>query len=374
MPASSTMPDPAHGFARACVCVPARNEADALPETIRSLDRQQGAGDGARLRLVILANNCTDGTVDRVRAMERDGDATHLDIRLIEARLAPEVAHVGTARRMAMDSGADWLDEAGVADGVLLSTDADAVAPPDWIAANLRALDDAEIVGGRLLIDAREAADPALAAIHRRIERYWSAVRGLEEVIDPCPHDPAPRHGDHIGASLALRASLYRAVGGLPPLACGEDNALVAAVRRHGGRLRHCPAVSILSSGRMAGRVEGGMATEMARRMRVATGQEEYRLPPVGHWRAAIERRRAFRLAWEAGPGRDAALRALGIGAADLAAIGPCPNAIAFVERIEAHLGPTGLEPAEEPLDAALAGIEALLHELGHPREPALCA
>lgn len=358
-------PQTVTSLGRAVVCVPARNEAEALPRLIRSLDAQVGsqdAEDAARLRVVILANNCTDGTAARLHAMERSGETGRLDLRVIEARIAPPDAHVGTARRMALDAGADWLEADGVADPVLLSTDADAVAPADWVRANLLALEHAELVGGRLVIDGA-TRDPALDALHRRIERYWAGVRTLEELFDPPAHDPAPRHGDHVAASLAVRVALYRQVGGLPSLACGEDNAFVARIRRAGGRVRHCPAVSIAVSDRAAGRVEGGMATEMTRRARVAAGSEDYRLPPARHWRALIARRRALREAWDAEAGTAAALRALGIAPDDIAAIDParCPNAIALVERIEARIGEGLPEAQAEPLDRVLADLDAMI-------------
>lgn len=355
-------------LSRAVVCVPARNEAEALPRLLRSLDRQIGSGDGAALRVVILANNCTDETVRLLRAMEAGGEIRHLDLRIIEVAVPPQLAHVGTARRMALDTGADWLDADEVLDGVLLSTDADAIAAPGWVRANLAALEQAELVGGRLVIAPEAAMDRAsgTAALHQRIERYWVAVRALEDAIDPPVHDPAPRHGDHVAASLALRADLYRKVGGLPVLPCGEDNALVAEIRRAGGRVRHCPDVWISVSDRGTGRVTGGMATEMSRRERVAAGREDYRLPPARHWLAVVEHQRALRLAWSASGGPEAGLLALGASTDDIAAIDPatCPNAIAFAERAGARIGLTDPEPDHVPLDEAIAGLDSLLAEL----------
>lgn len=353
-------------LARLVVCVPARNEALTLPRLIRSLEAQIGASPEARLRVVVLANNCTDDTVPVLQALERTGLGA-LRLRIVEASLAPAEAHVGTARRMALDAGCAWLADEGVTDGVLLSTDADAVAPPDWASANLRALAEADLVGGRLVIDPQaERPDPAVADLHGRIERYWAGIRALEDIIDPPPHDPAPRHGDHVAASLALRAGLYEAVGGLPRLACGEDNALVARVRRTGGRVRHCPAVSIAVSDRAAGRVEGGMATEMLRRSRVAGGLESYCLPPAEHWLAVIARRRDWRLAWESGTAWPDGLRRFGLAEAVVDAMvteiaeEPCPNAIAFVERLDARAGEPGPEPEAQPLDQVLVDLEAL--------------
>ncbi|MCJ2033079.1 glycosyltransferase [Methylobacterium sp. J-068] len=365
------MPEMDLSLGRAVVCVPARNEAEALPRLIRSLDRQDGYGDGARLRVLVLANNCTDATAATLRAMRSDGVVPHLDLRIVEATIAPPDAHVGTARRRALDAGVAWLAEDGVADGVLLSTDADAITPPDWVRANLRALRGSELVGGRLRLQGDERADnPAIRALHDRIEEYWSAVRDLEEAFDPPAHDPAPRHGDHVAASLCLRADLYQRVGGLPMLPCGEDNALVSRVRWHGGRVRHCPHVSILVSDRGIGRVQGGMATEMVRRARVAAGTEAYRLPSARHWRSLIERRRAIAATLTDPAGPEAALRALGLSPADIAAVAPthCPNAIALVERVEARVGEGIPEAVAVPLEEALAGLHAMLAEAGMAR------
>lgn len=351
--------------APAVVCVPARDEVRRLPRLIRSLAVQDGFSAAVPLRLVIVANNCGDGTADAVRAMAAGGEAEPLAIRLVEARLAPGEAHVGTARRMALDAGGAWLDTDGCPDGILLTTDADARVPRSWVAANLRALAAAEIVGGRLAIDPEAAPEPALADLHARIERYWAAVRAIEDARDPQAHDPAPRHGDHTGASLALRAALYRRVGGLPPLPRGEDNALVARVREAGGRLRHCPDVSVLVSDRAAGRADGGMATEMVRRAAAARAALPYRLPAPCHWEAVIARRAALRRAWTGliGPERRAALRALGLTDSDLAAIDPdaCPNAIAFVERAAPRCEAADGPAQDMDLDAALATFAAIL-------------
>ena len=341
------------------VCVPARDEAERLPRLLRSLAAQTGFGSGAPLPVVVVANNCRDGTSEAAR--EAASRLPAIDLRLIEIDLPPDEAHVGTGRRMALDSGADWLAAQGAPDGVLLTTDADARLPPDWVAANLAALCGAEIVGGRLLIDPDVPLDPALADLHARIERYWAHVRRLEDVLDPPAHDPAPRHGDHTGASLALRAGLYREVGGLPALPRGEDNALVARVREAGGRLRHCPGVGVAVSDRTLGRADGGMAREMTRRAAIVRGEAAYRLPTPEHWLELIAGRARLGRIWREQPEEaEAALRALGLDRTVAAQItAGCPNAIAFVERASRHLGASAPPAPETDLDAALRGFEA---------------
>lgn len=350
------------------VCVPARDEVERLPRLLRSLTAQDGFSEEARLRVVIAANNCSDGTVEAVLAMIASGETAALDLRLIETTLAPADAHVGTARRLALDTGADWLDEKGCEDGVLLTTDADAWLPPDWVAANLGALCTAEIVGGRLIIARETEPDPVVASLHARIEGYWQAVRALEDRFDPPAHDPAPRHGDHTGASLALRAGLYRAVGGLPALRRGEDNALVARVQEQGGRLRHCPAVSVHVSDRAQGRAEGGMAVEMIRRLAVIGAGAAYQLPSPAYWGALIRRRAALRRLWPetvAAKGWSGVAEELGLSYEDRAAIAPetCPNAIAFVERASRLLDARAAPAPLQDLEAALAEFDVLLGE-----------
>lgn len=322
------------------VCVPARNEAEHLPLLIRSLGAQTGLDRDTRLKVVVVANNCTD---DTLKSVDAAGPFPTLDLRLLDVDLPPGEAHVGTARRIAMDTGAAWLEAEGHGDGVLISTDADAVAPPDWVAANLEALDGADAVGGRLCVDPdAQTCDSRLADLHRRIECYWTGVRALEDAIDPPAHDPSPRHGDHTAASLAVPVAVYRAAGGLPALRCGEDNALVSRIRSLGGRVRHSPDVRIVVSPRLQGRVEGGMASEMTRRAGIVGAGTGYALPSATYWLGLMRQRAVLREAWRqfesVGAG---AFGRVDLTAADLAAIDvpSCTNDIAFVERAMLRLG-----------------------------------
>ncbi|MEG8054478.1 hypothetical protein QP185_16895 [Sphingomonas aerolata] len=105
------------------------------------------------------------------------------------------------------------------------------------------------------------AAD--MDAMQVKLDRYWACVRAIEDDIDPCRRDPAPRHGDHTGASLAILALLYRAAGGVPAIPAGEDRALVEAAVAAGGRLGHPMSVWTRVSARTIGRATGGMADHM---------------------------------------------------------------------------------------------------------------
>lgn len=349
----------------AVVCVPARNEAERIARLLNSLATQAGFGPDRRLGIVVVANGCQDETAAVARGFE---SSDRLALRVIEVTFPPEEAHVGTARRLALDTGAAWLEEEGMPAGALLTTDADARVLPGWAEANVAALRSADIVGGAIVIDHEGDRDPALARLNEEIAQYWRSVRALEDHFDPPPHDPSPRHGDHTGGSLALRVDTYRAVGGLPVIPTGEDNALVARVVDAGGRLRHDPAVAVMMSDRTVGRASGGMAVDMARRHAVVRGEQAYRLPPPDFWLALIERRAGLRQAWRSGPGlAEQALRRLGLDAAAIARVDipNCRNDIAFVERAARLLPEPARTGPDLPVAETLPLFPALLEGRG---------
>ena len=276
---------------RICVCVPARNEQDDLPALLASLAAQTYA---ERFGVVITLNNCSDGSAGIAREAARRY-AGRLAIVPDVVCLDPPDDHVGVARARALRLGADWLDRAGVprAEQVLLSTDADAMAPPDWVAGNLAAIDaGADVVGGRLRAVTDASCTSERIRLATLIDEYWENVRALEDRIDPVPEDPAPRHGDHTGASLAVRRLVHDAVGGIPNVRTGEDTAFVRAAIALGYRLRHPADLWIAVSARENVRATGGMAADMMAIRLAAEGNTPIHMPAADQW--------ADRAAWRA--------------------------------------------------------------------------
>lgn len=273
-----------------CVCVPARNEAERLPVLLAALAAQDWPGP---VMVSIGVNNTTDDSLDVIgRAQRQHG--VRLDIAVVVADFAPELAHAGSARKLAMDAGLARIAMAG--DGVLVSTDADSRPPVDWLRNIAQAVDrGADMVGGRIDIDSQEPLPPAVSALRSAWDAYWAAVRAIEDAIDPLPWDIAPRHGDHTGASLAIRASVYQACGGVPLLATGEDRALVTAALARGARLAHPADVRISVSPRLEGRAEGGMASAMQQLYRDAEEGCQPMAPAFEHWRERAMWRRRLR-------------------------------------------------------------------------------
>lgn len=271
-----------------CVCVPARNEAAHIGTLIAALAGQTVA---VPVPLALCVNNSDDGTSAAARAAAAQTNG-QVALTLVEKRFTAIDAHAGSARRAAMDLGATMLKEA---DGLLLSTDADCRPPTDWIAANLAWADEDRIVGGQIMLDEDETVPGVILELRGRFDRYWEQVRAIEDLLDPQPWDPAPRHGDHTGASLALSVSLYQRAGGVPLLPTGEDRALVDAAVAAGGTLIHPAAVWTRASARTVGRAAGGMAADMQRWTQSGTAQGQVLVPSFDQWRARAEWRRQQR-------------------------------------------------------------------------------
>lgn len=160
-------------------------------------------------------------------------------------------------------------EEAG-SEGLLLTTDADGIASPYWIASTLSAIaKGAEVVCGRAVLHPKEAA---LIPLHLHDDDEVECLYGmlLDEIhhrLDPDPDDPWPCHAEHSGASIAVTVEAWARAGGIPAVPSGEDRAFLRALRRVDARVRHAPDVAVEVSGRVVGRASGGMAETIARRI-----------------------------------------------------------------------------------------------------------
>ena len=260
-------PDPVPSLS-ASVIVPAKDEAEALPALVAALDAQRsltGAPLGDDVEVLLLLNNCRDGSERVARRLARWTPGLRLHVACVE--LHGDTAHVGTARAALMDAACERLLALGRPDGLILSTDADSRPAPDWIAQTRREVArGADAVGGRARLDAAErAALPAHVRAHYlRDLGYRRAIERLRALYAPDPHDPYPRHHQHYGASLAVTAAAYARAGGMPPDRSSEDVALVHALLRTGARLRHSDRVRVVTSARKRGRAAGGLADAFA--------------------------------------------------------------------------------------------------------------
>jgi hypothetical protein len=234
---------------RVAVAIPARDEATWIEPCLARLVALERDDRVASFRIVVLANNCSDDTAEHARRMGPT-------VEVIEARLLPDQAHAGGARRAAFDAAAAFLRSAG---DVLLSTDADTHVAHDWLLRTLDHIDAGyDAVAGLARLKGAELR--GLDRGHRirlaQLRRYYAALDGLR--ADRGRDEPWPRHFYEGGASMAVTLGRYRQIGGAPAPPVGEDKALFGAVRASGGRVRHPLDVKVFTSCRLAGRAAGG--------------------------------------------------------------------------------------------------------------------
>jgi hypothetical protein len=236
-----------------------KNEATHIPALLASLERA-AAVYGGLVTVVVVANDCTDGSIELLRQYEPR--SIRLEWRAVS--MLPGARHAGWARRLAFDAAAAVLK---APDDLLLSTDADTQVSPNWIRQTVAHVDlGYDAVAGHALTrrDERRALGRTAKSRLDRIGRYYTALAYLQTASEPMIDDPWPRHFYEGGASIALTARMYRKIGGAPTPRLAEDKALFDRIRAYDGRIRHPVDVRVFTSCRTQGRAPGGMADAVA--------------------------------------------------------------------------------------------------------------
>jgi glycosyltransferase involved in cell wall biosynthesis len=245
------------------VIVPVRNEAHHLIQTLDALRNQQDA-TGAPLNtaiyeVLLLANNCTDQSYTVAKRYQQNYPNFPLHIAQIELPAAK--ATIGTVRRLLMDEAHRRLTGISHSCGIIASTDGDTVVDSRWIYyIMLEIANGNDAVGGRILTHPDSGT---VRLYHLRNVMYRTLVAKIEALLDPCSHDPWPRHFQHFGASIAVTCRMYEQAGRLPEKPFLEDEAFYKALLRMDARVRQSPAVKVFTSTRMDGRVAVGFSEQL---------------------------------------------------------------------------------------------------------------
>lgn len=248
------------GAADYAVAIPVRNEEALLPRALAALRAAMLAAD--RPGVVVFAiNDTSDASAAIIGDWLKGGEIVGA---AIEVDFASEIRNAPHARRLAMDMAAQFVPA-----GALLTSDADSHVGANWVRRSLDAfaagydfvcedvrLDEAELA---LLPDSVRQVGDAERAYFALSERLWHRwTGGMAGAF-------AYRAS---GASMAIRAPVYRAVGGLPVPASGEDAALCAAVLLGGGRVAMLDDLGTRTSARLQSRASGGCGEALAQRTR----------------------------------------------------------------------------------------------------------
>ena len=238
------------------VVIPARNEADRITACLTPLLAQ--ARD--RLRIIVVVNNTTDATARIAERMCAVAGTSHC---VLDTTL-PANQGVGTARKLGAETAFAVMPRLKY----LLTTDADCIVAPDWVARNLRHLAQVDAVCGDVRPIPEEVGllsgmDGKLAEMEGR---YRALVLQFYRTYAPDPHNFRAHHGEASGASLGFRASAYASVGGFADVKCGEDRDIIRRLGQTGFAVRHTDDVLVQASLRLSGRAPGGMSDALRER------------------------------------------------------------------------------------------------------------
>ncbi|MFN9471214.1 glycosyltransferase [Acidovorax sp.] len=211
------------------VIVPAHNEEEHMARCLQSLAVAAAcpALTGEPVVVIVVLDDCSDGTGGIARGFAQ--------VRCLESR----ARNVGTARAVgaqaALAAGARWL----------AFTDADSEVAPDWISQQLRLHADA--VCGTVQV------------------RDWSAHGDAVRAHFQALYQDRDGHRHIHGANLGVTAQAYHAAGGFPPLATGEDVALVHRLQERGHLIAWTAAARVTTSARKHFRAPGGFGATLMR-------------------------------------------------------------------------------------------------------------
>jgi glycosyltransferase involved in cell wall biosynthesis len=217
---------------RVGVVVPARDEEDRIEACLAAISAAVRAA-GCPAVTCVVADRCTDTTAALARAAGADVVVNQLPRR------------VGTLRNIGLERVGALLG--GVTERIwLLSTDADTLVPSSWVDDHLRHAEaGADAVAGAVDLDDPHVLPADVLARYSRLVASRVAER---------------THGHAYAANLGVRADAFRAVGGYPAVAYGEEHALLGRLRRAGFRVVSPTDVRARTSARTEGRAQGGLA------------------------------------------------------------------------------------------------------------------
>ncbi|MEI7294825.1 glycosyltransferase family A protein [Paraburkholderia tropica] len=209
------------------VVIPAHNEAGWLGRCLfaAAMAARHVELMGESVCIVVVLDSCTDDSACVTQAF----GATALTV---QARNVGIARATGASHLIAL--GARWL----------AMTDADTCVAPDWIVAQLALR--ADVVCGAVEVDDWGAHPPC---VRETWSTHYRSVDGHRHVH---------------GANLGVSAKAYQRAGGFPPLACGEDVALVERLTANGARIAWSVAPRVTTSARTDFRIRGGFGDTLS--------------------------------------------------------------------------------------------------------------
>lgn len=292
------------------VVVPVRDEAEYLPETLKSFSNQVDLKnrllDARKFEIIFLVNNTVDDSAQIIRRWHRENP--HLRIHLAEEDLSTEFSNIGYVRRVLMNEAFTRLKKNRFGAGIIATTDADTQIAPNWIAATIAEIErGAEAVGGRILIHPSELRemDSKCRVFHLRDTGYRLMAAEIETYFDDLAHDSLPRHHQHFNGSFAVTTDAFTRAGGVPEVRFLEDVAFYHSLLRIDARFRHSPFVRVQTSARDIGRTESGLSTQINEWTIMGCNGDDYLVESANSIERRLRARKTLRDIWQAKESRE---------------------------------------------------------------------
>ena len=234
----------------AVVVIPARDEQARIGDCLRALAAQTIARE--RFATIVVLDRCEDRTAEVVT---ETAGALGLQIATLDG---PGIG-AGAARRVGMDAACERLLASGRPRGLIACTDADSRPAPDWLERQLEHVAaGARAIAGLIELDDQEARRLPAGVLRRRERDAETRLRRVRS------RDLDAGHHHAAGASLAVTAETYRAVGGIEPLPALEDAGFAERLAVNQVPLLRPRDVRVRTSAREAGRVARGLSVDLA--------------------------------------------------------------------------------------------------------------
>lgn len=216
-------------ISRVGVVVPVHDEQELLPTCLSALHVAAEAV-GLPVEILVVLDACTDASEQVVAASVRS--SMRLSSMVVDGH------NVGLAR----GAGLDRLAASGSPDTTwLATTDADTLVPADWLTRQV------------------ELADAGTDAVLGTVQVHdWRGHPAATRLAFARSYLSADGHPHVHGANLGVRASAYRAAGGIPALGLAEDHALVGGLVERGCRIARVGSIPVVTSARRDVRARGG--------------------------------------------------------------------------------------------------------------------
>jgi glycosyltransferase involved in cell wall biosynthesis len=209
---------------KAVIVIPAFDEAESLPKTLASLEKNPPELLDQTLVIVIVNNRICASFEQKTQNQQtlqwlQKGPCSALNLAWIDATTTgfefPEKDGVGLARKIGFDLALGCMHWA--ADPLYISLDADSLVDNNYLGAIFQHFESHSCVGAYLPFRHQTGETPAQELAIREYELYLRSYKfGLDWAGSPFAFFS-------IGSAFACRARSYVAVGGMKRRLAGED-------------------------------------------------------------------------------------------------------------------------------------------------------